>query len=267
MSVSAGSIRFGNGTGPPQMRDPARLRGRGLAFVPQEPMTAMNPTMRLADLVAAGPRATTGISRRAARAMAVDLLREVGIAHPDARADAWPHELSGGMRQRAMIAMALATEPSILLCDEPTTALDVTVQDQIVRLLDRIRCERHLALVFVTHDLALAAQLCERVAVMYAGRIVEEGPTESVFAEPAHRYTEALLAAVPEPSRRVDRLASIPGNPPVPAEFGPSCRFAPRCTAALARCHQLPHVAAAIGRAEELRWTACVNPPEPWTRR
>jgi oligopeptide/dipeptide ABC transporter ATP-binding protein len=267
ISVSAGSIRFGDGTGPPQVRDPERLRGRGLAFVPQEPMTAMNPTMRLADLVAAGPRATTGISRRAARAMAVDLLREVGIARPDERADAWPHELSGGMRQRAMIAMALATEPSILLCDEPTTALDVTVQDQVIRLLDRIRCERHLALVFVTHDLALAAQLCERVAVMYAGRVVEAGPTESVFTDPAHRYTEALLAAVPEPSRRADRLASIPGNPPVPAEFGPSCRFAPRCTAALDLCHEVPHVAVAIGRAEELRWTACVNPPEPWASR
>ncbi|MGB8860803.1 MAG: ABC transporter ATP-binding protein, partial [Ilumatobacteraceae bacterium] len=201
IAVCCGEIRFGDGTSPAIPTPAAALRGRGLAFIPQEPMTAMNPTMRLADLVGAGPRATRGLSKRNARRLAIDLLGEVGIPDPARRADAWPHELSGGMQQRAMIAMALATEPRILLCDEPTTALDVTVQDQIVRLLHRIRTERGLAMVFVTHDLGLAARLCERVAVMYGGRVVETGPTSDVYATPAHRYTAALLEAVPDAER------------------------------------------------------------------
>jgi len=164
------------------------------------------------------------------------------------------------MRQRAMIAMALATDPRILLCDEPTTALDVTVQDQIVQLLLRIRAERRLALVFVTHDLALAAQLCDDVAVMYAGRVIETGPVEEVFADPAHRYTAALLAAIPDPRRRLERLAAIAGQPPTPAEFTEGCRFAPRCEAAADRCTTSVHEMAEVN-GDPRRLTACVDPP------
>jgi oligopeptide/dipeptide ABC transporter ATP-binding protein len=256
--VDHGEVRFGDGSSPPRSVDPASLRGRGVALVPQEPMTAMNPTMRLGDLVASGARATRGVSRRAGRALATDLLGEVGLPDPRSRLDAWPHELSGGMRQRAMIAMALATEPSLLLCDEPTTALDVTVQHQIVQLLRRIRSTHGLSLLFVTHDLALAGQLCDHVAVMYAGRVVEVGPTREVYARPAHRYTEALLGAVPDTSDATRALAAIPGQPPDPGEFVAGCRFAPRCTAATDECSTAEHRLIELSPA---RWSACIHPP------
>jgi oligopeptide/dipeptide ABC transporter ATP-binding protein len=256
--VARGEIRFGDGRDPPQQIDPARLRGRGLALVPQEPMTAMNPTMRLGDLVAAGARATRGLSRRQGRQLAADLLAEVGIPDPRSRLDAWPHELSGGMRQRAMIAMALATEPTLLLCDEPTTALDVTVQDQIVKLLQRIRADRGLAVLFVTHDLALAGQLCDQVAVIYAGRVVETGPIQDVYRRPAHRYSAALLAAVPDASRSDRPLAAIPGQTPDPAGYPGGCRFAPRCPAATEACASAVHQLTPIAPG---RHTACIHPP------
>jgi len=257
-SVEHGEIRFGNGRSPAVAVDPALLRGRGIALVPQEPMTAMNPTMRLGDLVAAGARATQGLSRRAGRTLAANLLGEVGMPDPKSRLQAWPHELSGGMRQRAMIAMALATEPTLLLCDEPTTALDVTVQDQVVKLLHRIRADRGLAVLFVTHDLALAGQLCEQIAVIYAGRVVETGPLQQVYAKPAHQYTAALLAAAPDASRADRPLAAIPGQPPDPSDFVAGCRFVPRCPAATEACASTEHRLTEIAPD---RRTACIHPP------
>jgi oligopeptide/dipeptide ABC transporter ATP-binding protein len=256
--IERGEIRFGDGHSPATAIDPATLRGRGIAFVPQEPMTAMNPTMRLGDLVASGARATRGLSRRAGRSLAVDLLAEVGMPDPRSRLDAWPHELSGGMRQRAMIAMALATEPTLLLCDEPTTALDVTVQDQIVRLLGRVRSDHGVSVLFVTHDLALAGQICEEVAVMYAGRVVETGPIVGVYERPAHQYTAALLAAVPDTARTDRGLTPIPGRPPDAADFIDGCRFAARCLEATDSCVESQHRLAQISPG---RWTACIHPP------
>lgn len=256
-----GEVRYGDGGAPAELLNPELLRGRGLAYVPQEPTLAMNPTMRLADLVASGPLAR-GATAREAREIAINLLGDVGIPAPRERADAWPHELSGGMRQRAMIAMALATEPRILLCDEPTTALDVTVQAQIVQLLMTIREQRRLALVFVTHDLALASQLCDDVAVMYAGRVIETGRTAEVLASPAHRYTAALVRAVPDPTRRLENLATIAGQPPSPEEFVDGCRFAPRCDAATSRCTDTAHTMVSVTGAAGRR-TACIDPPGP----
>lgn len=259
VTADGGEVRYGDGGAPPELVNPEWLRGRGLAYVPQEPSLAMNPTMRLADLVASGPLAR-GVSPREARRIAIELLGDVGIPAPRERADAWPHELSGGMRQRAMIAMALATEPRILLCDEPTTALDVTVQDQIVQLLLTVREDRRLALVFVTHDLALASQLCDDVAVMYAGRVIETGRAADVFASPAHRYTAALIRAIPDPSRRLEQLATIPGQPPAPEDFVDGCRFAPRCEAATSRCTDNAHMMVSVPDTGG-RTTACIDPP------
>jgi ABC-type dipeptide/oligopeptide/nickel transport system ATPase component len=178
------------------LRQPDRSPlGRGMAMVFQEPMTSLNPTMRVGDLITVGPRSTGRLTRRDARARALSLLKEVGIPDPERRLDAWPHELSGGLRQRVMIAMALATNPRILLCDEPTTALDVSVQDQILRLLASLKESHHLSVVLVTHDLAVVGQVCDRVVVMRAGRVVESGSTDEILRSPTQPYTRQLLEA------------------------------------------------------------------------
>jgi oligopeptide/dipeptide ABC transporter ATP-binding protein len=183
-----------------------------------------------------------------ASARAIELLRLVGIAEPERRARAFPHEFSGGMRQRIMIAMALAAGPSLLLADEPTTALDVIVQAGILRLVDRLRRERGMALLFVSHDLAVVAQMCDRIAVLYAGEVVEEGPADAVLNAPRMPYTIGLLQSLPGP-RRTGRLPAIPGLPPAPGEIGPGCAFAPRCPLAVDACRAgpIPLVAAGPG--------------------
>lgn len=206
-----------------------------VAMIFQEPLGAMSPTKRVIDLVAEGVMATRKVGRRQGRERALELLREVGVPDPEHRARMWPHELSGGLRQRVVIAMALATEPSVLLCDEPTTALDVTVQDQILGLLDHLRRSRGMSMVFVTHDMSVVAMLCQRVAVMYAGQIVESGPTRKVLDEPTHPYTSALLRATRARNGEGGRV-SIVGSPPDPSEFASGCRFAPRCEFAQPVC-------------------------------
>ncbi|MFZ9579976.1 MAG: ABC transporter ATP-binding protein [Ilumatobacteraceae bacterium] len=178
-----------------EVRDGADLRGRGLAMVFQEPMSSLNPTMRIGDLVTIGPRTLRGLSRKEARSRSLELMREVGIPDAERRMRAWPHELSGGLRQRVMIAMALATDPKILLCDEPTTALDVSVQDQILRLLMQLKEKRGLSMVLVTHDLAVVSQVCDRVMVMENGLIVESGSTNEILNSPRHDYTRSLIEA------------------------------------------------------------------------
>lgn len=170
--------------------------GRGIAMVFQEPMISLNPTMRIGDLVTIGPRSQGLLTRARAHERAIELMHEVGIADPERRSRAWPHELSGGLRQRVMIAMALATEPRILLCDEPTTALDVSVQDQILRLLLGLKESRGLAMVLVTHDLAVVSQVCDRIVVMNQGLIVEQGETDRVLHDPTDEYTRRLIEAV-----------------------------------------------------------------------
>ena len=205
------------------------VRGRSIGIVFQEPMTALNPVMQVGDQIAEGPLAHLGLSKLAARERAFELMREVGIPDPGRRYASFPHELSGGMRQRVMIAIALSCEPELILCDEPTTAIDVTIQDQILKLLQRLQRSTGMSVIYVTHDLAVVAQMCRRVAVMYAAQIVETGPVESVFVEPTHPYTLGLLRAVPDFDKVKDVLDSIPGIPPDLVDPPVGCRFRPRC--------------------------------------
>ncbi len=236
-----GSLRFSLKDGVPDTATPESVRGRGVAMIFQEPMTALNPTMRVGDLIAEGARARRGFSPAAARTRAVELLRAAGVPDPERRARMWPHELSGGLRQRVMIAAALSTEPELLLCDEPTTALDVTIQDQILGLLAQLRRDLGRATVFVTHDLPVSAEVCDRIAVMYAGRIVEFGNVDEVLASPRHPYTAALIASAPSFHGVSARLDSIGGMPPDPRAFPQGCRFAPRCRFARDDCREAPH--------------------------
>jgi oligopeptide/dipeptide ABC transporter ATP-binding protein len=204
------------------------VRGGQIAMVFQEPMTSLNPVMRIGGQVEEAIRAhQPRLPGREVKRQAIESLRRAAVPEPEARAEQFPHQLSGGLRQRAMIAMALAAGPRLLIADEPTTALDVTVQKQILDLLDRLRRELELGLLFITHDLGVVAQVAERVAVMYAGRIIEEGPARGVLARPRHPYTQGLLKASPTLERSA--LTPIPGAVPQLKALPPGCAFEPRC--------------------------------------
>ena len=212
------------------------LRGDRVAYIFQDPLATLHPLYKVGDQLAEAILSHHRIGRAEAKRRAVDLLKQVRIPNAEGRAESYPHEMSGGMRQRVGIAMALANDPDVIIADEPTTALDVTVQAQVLSLLDDLRRERGLAIVFITHDFGVVAQLCDRVAVMYAGRIVEAGPTAAVLAAPAHPYTARLIACVPELGGGRRRLEAIPGLPPAVDRLEPGCAFAPRCLKAGEAC-------------------------------
>ncbi|PLZ04239.1 dipeptide ABC transporter ATP-binding protein DppD [Burkholderia sp. WAC0059] len=244
-------------------RELADLRGNRLSMIFQEPMTSLNPAFTIGEQIAESIRRHRGASRQAAREAALEMLERVRIPAPRARLDAWPHELSGGMRQRVMIAMALANAPRLLIADEPTTALDVTIQAQVLALVRNLQAETGTAMILITHDLGVVAEVADHVAVMYAGRIVEYGTARELFDDPQHPYTIGLMGAIPSTGRREGALATIDGSVPSPERMPPGCRFAPRCPFAAERCVEAAPprraVSAAPGDHEVACWFAPVE--------
>ncbi|HHZ19638.1 MAG TPA: ABC transporter ATP-binding protein [Firmicutes bacterium] len=237
--VTADSLRWRGrdllGLTPAEMN---KLRGNELAMVFQEPMTSLNPVYTIGDQIGEVLRVHQGLSKDEARQLAVGLLAQVGIPAPEKTVAAFPHQLSGGMRQRVMIAMAIACRPALLIADEPTTALDVTIQAQILDLLRELRQQTAMAVLLITHDLGIVAELAERVVVMYAGVVVENAPAAQLFKEPLHPYTQGLLAAVPRLDQTAERLHVIPGVVPSPGNMPAGCRFAPRCPLVMPACRR-----------------------------
>lgn len=237
IEIISGSVEY-KGRDFTSMRPGERraLMGPEIAMIFQDPMTALNPVVRVGEQIAEGPRRHLGLSKKDAMDLAISMMAKTGIPDPTRRAKAYPHELSGGLRQRIVIAMALSCRPKILLCDEPTTALDVTLQHQVLALLEEMCANLGTALIFVTHDLAVVNETCKQVAVMYAGRIVESGPVKAVLRDPRHPYTKGLLDSAPDFDQPSRMLKSIPGFPPNLADRPVGCSFAPRCEFAQAEC-------------------------------
>jgi peptide/nickel transport system ATP-binding protein len=238
-----------------QMRE---LRGDRLAMIFQEPMSSLNPAFTIGDQIAEVLLRHQKINKKEAKSRAIEMLRQVRMPSPEQRYHDYPHRLSGGMRQRAMIAMALACKPKLLICDEPTTALDVTIQAQILDLMRTLREETGTAIMLITHDLGVVAELADEVAVMYAGRIVERAPVARLFAEPQHPYTIGLLGSIPKLHLEQAQLAAIEGQVPNPLAMPPGCRFRPRCPFAVERCRQDEPVLTRIANTHE---AACWRAP------
>jgi peptide/nickel transport system ATP-binding protein len=234
------------------------LRGDRLAMIFQEPMTSLNPSYSIGEQIAESLVRHRGLSRGEAWARTIELLRLVKIPSPEQRVDDYPHRLSGGMRQRAMIALALACDPELLIADEPTTALDVTIQAQILELMRDLKASTGIAIILITHDLGVVAEICDHVAVMYAGEIVEYAPVGALFAAPQHPYTIGLLGSIPRFDAKAEELAAIEGMVPSLAELPTGCRFAPRCPLVRERCRQTSPPLAAVGPGHRSR---CIRAP------
>ena len=261
--IASGSVRL-DGKELTAMGERAlrRMRGAELSMIFQEPMTALNPVYTIGSQMIAVLRRHEGLSRRAARARSIEMLERVGIPVPARRIDEYPHELSGGMRQRAMIAMALSCRPRLLIADEPTTALDVTTQAQVLAQIADLQKEMGTAVILVTHDLGVVAETCDEALVMYCGQVVEQAPVGVLFKAPRHRYTEGLIAAIPRiRPRRLTRLPVIPGTVPDLAELPPGCRFAERCGFADETCTQRKPVLETLGPSR----VACFHPADEQT--
>ncbi len=213
-----------------------QIRGNEIAMIFQEPMTSLNPVYTIGDQIGETIRIHMKASKKAARQQAIEMLRKVGIPRAEEIVDEYPHQLSGGMRQRVMIAMAMACNPELLIADEPTTALDVTIQAQILDLMRTLNRESKTAILLITHDLGVVAEMCHRVVVMYAGNVVEEGDVRTILKNPKHPYTIGLLNSIPKLDGKKERLYSIPGNVPIPGSLTVGCRFAPRCEHATDKC-------------------------------
>jgi peptide/nickel transport system ATP-binding protein len=255
----SGTIRFDGFdllTVPDQtLRD---LRGNRLAMIFQEPMTSLNPSYTIGEQIIETIMRHRGVSRRQARERAVELLRRVHIPSPEKRIDDYPHKLSGGQRQRVMIAMALACDPKLLIADEPTTALDVTLQAQILELMRELKAASGAAIILITHDLGVVAEVCDDVAVMYAGEIVEKAPVDALFETPQHPYTVGLLGSIPRLDRQAKRLATIEGTVPNMTALPPGCRFAARCPFVSEICVAAPPPMAMVTPGH---WSRCIKAP------
>lgn len=214
-----------------------QIRGNQIAMIFQEPMTSLDPLFTIGYQIIEVLKNHQKISKKAARQKAIEMLTLVGIPRPDEIVDEYPHQLSGGMRQRVMIAIATACDPEVLIADEPTTALDVTIQAQILELMKKLNREKGTAIMLITHDLGVVANMCDRVVVMYAGKVVEEGDVATILKKPQHPYTKGLIRSLPKMSQRDQRLYSIPGNVPKPGSIQVGCRFAPRCSEVFEQCY------------------------------
>ncbi|KGR82230.1 ABC transporter ATP-binding protein [Lysinibacillus odysseyi] len=237
--ITSGSIRL-NGQDLLQMKQKnmSSIRGNEISMIFQEPMTSLDPVFKVSNQMIEGIRRHQAVTKREGFAIALRMLKEVGIANAEKVMHEYPHQLSGGMRQRVMIAMAMANNPKLLIADEPTTALDVTVQAQILRLMLKMKREHGSAILFITHDMGVVAETADRVMVMYAGQIVEEAPVKTLFTQPKHPYTAALLQTIPSLDSNVNRLPSIPGTVPSASQLPNGCRFAARCKHAMSICSE-----------------------------
>jgi peptide/nickel transport system ATP-binding protein len=249
-----------DGLGSEAMR---RIRGRRIGMVFQDPLTSLNPLYRIGDQIVETIRAHSRITEQGARELAIALLQEAGIQGARERIDSYPHEFSGGMRQRVVLALALCAEPDLLIADEPTTALDVSIQAQIIALLKRLCRERGTAVMLITHDMGVIAETADRVAVMYAGRIAEIGPVRDVVQSPRHPYTRGLMGAIPTVGTRTERLVQIPGSMPRLSAIPQGCAFHPRCTHAFDRCRRERPERVAAGASQAACWLFAENAGAP----
>ncbi|GAA5047660.1 ABC transporter ATP-binding protein [Haladaptatus pallidirubidus] len=265
--ILGGSIKFdGEELTSKSEKQYRKLRGGDIAMVFQDPLTSLNPVYSVGNQIKEALKLHQNLRGAEATKEAISLLEAVGIPDASRRVKEYPHEFSGGMRQRAVIAMALACDPELLICDEPTTALDVTIQAQILELLDELQEERDLAIMFITHDMGVIAEIADRVNVMYAGEIVESAPVVELFENPRHPYTQGLLRSIPGNNPDVTRLETIEGDVPTPNEPATYCRFAPRCPKAFAECDKVHPVPLSVNEDAEDHTSACLLYPEDVTQ-